>query len=152
MATTYSSHFSSAGVPTTGRPFTPPVGLAMDAVTHTIPTTMLDTIGDFTALLAIPIGKTLMTVEEIWADLGSGELDADLIYRTVSSAGVATDTIVVNHGTALATAQTTFLKTLVNAIIARGSSATDYAYLGYLVNVAAVTPIQGEVQVIATWR
>ena len=56
MATTYSSHFSSTGVPANGRPFTPAVGCACDAVSHTIPTTMLDGAGDFVApFLSVPL-------------------------------------------------------------------------------------------------
>lgn len=154
MATTYSSLFSSDGVPTTGRPFTPAVGCAMDAVSHTIPTTMLDGAGDFVALLAVPINKTLMLVGETWADLdsGGGNLDEDLILRTIDKNGTATDTIVVNHGTALNAAQATILWTQVNALISGLNSATDYAYLGYYNNVPASTPAQGAVTLIAFWR
>lgn len=151
----YSSLFTTAtsGVPTAGRPFTPPVGVGMDAVTYTMATTSLDDIGDFVGLIPVPIGKTLMLVGETWADLGSGELDEDLVLRTVSKSGATTDTIIVNHGTALATVQTTILWTQVNAIISNNnSSAYDYAFLGYLTNTAAVTPIQGTVTLIAFWR
>lgn len=152
--TVYSSLFSSSGVPTSGRPFTPPVGVAMDAVSITIATTSLDDAGDFVAAIPVPIGKTLMLVGETWADLdsGGGALDEDLILRTIDKNGTATDTIVSNKGSAMASAQSTILWTQVNALIARNSSNTDYAYLGYLNNVAASTPAQGAVTLIALWR
>lgn len=152
--TVYSSLFSSSGVPTSGRPFTPPVGVAMDAVSITIATTSLDDAGDFVAAIPVPIGKTLMLVGETWADLdsGGGALDEDLILRTIDKNGTATDTIVSNKGSAMASAQSTILWTQVNALIARNSSNTDYAYLGYLNNVAASTPAQGAVTLIAFWR
>lgn len=145
---------ATSGIPTSGRPFTPPVGCAMDAVSYTIATTSLDEANDFVGLIPVPIGKTLMLVGETWADLdsGAGALDEDLILRTVDKNGTKTDTIIVNHGTALATAQTTILWTQVNAIIASNSAATDYAWLGYLNNTPASTAAQGAVTLIAFWR
>lgn len=152
--TVYSSLFSSSGVPASGRPFTPPVGVAMDAVSITIATTSLDDAGDFVAAIPVPIGKTLMLVGETWADLdsGGGALDEDLILRTIDKNGTATDTIISNKASAMASAQSTILWTQVNALIARNSSNTDYAFLGYLNNTPASTPAQGAVTLIAFWR
>lgn len=157
VSSVYSSLFTTAtsGVPTAGRPFTPPVGVGMDAVTYTMATTSLDDAGDFVGLIPVPIGKTLMLVGEVWADLDSGgtALDEDLVLRTVSKTGTTTDTIIVNHGTALSAAVTTVLWTVVNALISNNnSSATDYAYLGYLNNVAATAAASGAVTLIALWR
>jgi hypothetical protein len=156
--TVYSSLFSTSGVPTTGRPFTPPVGLAGDSISFTVPATSLDDAGDFVGLLAVPVGKTLLATGETWADLdtGGGALSVKLVLRTTDKNGVTTDDLVVDRTTALAAAQATVLWTtaplMTNSYIRRNSSANDFAVLGYLVATPASTPAPGVVTLTALWR
>lgn len=156
-ATTYSSRFTTAGVPVSGRPFTAPVGLCADTVSDTVPTTSLDDIGDFRGLLPLPSGKTLVLLGYKNGDLDSGggaALDGDLVLRQTDKNGNNTDTVVADLSVlgALSAANTSFIWTVPDQFISGSADADDVVVLGLKILAAASTAASGNLTVYAQWR
>ncbi len=110
---TYSARYDSAGNPINGRPFSAPGGgTAYDAVSDTVPTTELGEAGDVRYLIPVLCGKTLLELDK--ASSGDGDtgtaLDADIMLRTTSAAGVNTDTMIWDLGAEFQAAVTTSKK------------------------------------------
>lgn len=142
--TTFSTRYQSAGVPTPGRPFSAQPGDSSDSVTGSWATTDLDTIADLKYLIPVMSGKRILYLDLLnFADLGSGELDMDLVLITTDKLGTVTTTILYNAGTAFATAQTAGVPLRIWCDVVVPESATNMGHICSLVNVAAVTPIAG---------
>jgi hypothetical protein len=147
VSTAYSSYYASAGVPSksSGRPKSTNVGVANDFVEYTIPTTQIDDATDFTYLIPVRSGKRIICGQFDCADLdsGAGALDLDIVLRTTSSAGVVTDTILYNAGTAFNAAHAGKWFWC-NAVVPQ--TPTDMGHIGLLCNTAASTAASGAIK------
>lgn len=151
MATsTYSERYSALYVPANGRPLSRNTGPNDDSVTPTWAVTDLDGIGDFKTLIPVRSGGRILFVDlSDFADLGSGELDMDIVLRTLDKDGVVTDTILFNAGTFFATAQTAGAVYRVWCDVLVPDCASGFGHITSYVNTAAVTPIQGTGHIFA---
>lgn len=143
----YSSLFASAtsSTPVAGRPIASPFGGDFDIVTYTYADTSLDEAADFVGLIPARAGKRIVALAFTCGDgdSGTGVLDMDIILRTTTSAGVSTDTILYNAGTAFATAITTVTWVLLPTLPQVPSDADEVGIIGTYVNTprnAAATP------------
>lgn len=151
--TAYSALYDSNNLPTGGRPFNPPFGIAIDYVNEEIATTELDTANDVTYLIPVPVGRTIVKIEVKNEELDTGggnALDLDIVLRTTDSAGTNTDTILYNAGTAFSAAVTTPTVVYPNAKVP--ASATGIGHIIAKVNVAATTAAAGDITLFAMWR
>lgn len=151
-ATVYSSRYNSNNHPIGGRPLGGIGRPQVDWVTHTVPTTSTDDVGDRTNLFAVPEGAVIyelvITAEDL--DTNATEtLDADIVLSTIDSAGTVTDTILYNAGTALEDALT---RTVVDLDVTVPDSALGYGHIQLKVNTVAATPAEGDIFVRASWR
>ncbi len=151
-ATIYSSLYTSAGVPISGRPRRANTGgCIVDSVTITLPTTNLDTLADTGYIIPVPSFARLQWIafDSSDMDTGSVALDLDLVLRTTLG-GVNTDTVLFNAGTAFGTA-------IVGRFIGLTTqpqvpNATDsYGSIIAYCNVAATTPAEGTIALTACW-
>lgn len=153
MATTsYSSLYSSAGVPIKGRPKSSNLSPNPDSVALSFATTDLDLLDDFKYAIPVRCGKTIEYLdlgEFTDLDTGAGALDMDIVLRTTNSAGTHTDTILYNAGTAFATAQTAGAIFRVWCRTRVPDDADGVGHIGFKINVAASTPNAGTGQLYA---
>ena len=150
--TTYSSLYSSAGVPIQGRPKSSNLGFNDDSVALSFATTDLDLLDDFKYAIPVRCGKVIEWIElGEFTDLdsGGGALDMDIVLRTTNSAGTNTDTILYNAGTAFATAQTAGAIFRVWCRAKVPDDADGVGHIGFKVNTAASTPNAGTGQLAA---
>lgn len=145
-ATAYGTNFSSSGAPLNGLPYTGPFASKAHRFSETIPTTSLDDIGDFFAVLPIQCKRKvacILLASSADFDSGAGALDMDWVIRTYAQDGTSSDVIVENAGTAYNAART-------DQVIDGGAtevpaSRDGYGILGLKVNVAASTAAEGAI-------
>jgi len=110
MATTYSNRYTSAGVPTSGRPLSKNTGPNDDYVEASYATTDIDEIGEVKYLLSVQCGRDIVYIDlSGTTDMdsnGAPALDMDLYLRTTDKLGNHTDTLLFNAGTFFQSAQT----------------------------------------------
>lgn len=107
-ATTYTTHYASAGVPTNGRPISAHPGPCDDEVTPTWAAADVDDAGDIKYLIPVLSGKRVVYLDlSDFTDMDSGaNLDMDFALRTTDKLGAHTDTILFNAGAFFQSAQT----------------------------------------------
>lgn len=144
MATnTFSDLYNATSLkPTPPFPIGSPDGCDIVPFVHTIPTTELDEIANFIALVPVPCGKRLLGIllqSSAAGDTGTA-LDMDWTLRIYDSAGTATDLQLVNNGTIFEAALTNQLWVL--ARIQVPVSRDGYGDFGLKVVAAATTPAE----------
>ena len=150
--TVYSSLFTAAGRPITGRP-RGGIGRSMsDGATVTVATTSLDEASDRVGFIPVPDRAELTRLFLTNADLdsGAGALDADIVLYSEDADGNVTETILYNAGTAFATAVTTPLTILLDHVRVPRTR-YGFAWIGLKVNTAASTAAAGAVTIQADW-
>jgi len=148
----YSTATATSASPIQGRPKSSNIGENSDSVAVSLGTTNLDTLNDFYYAIPVRSGKTIEWLdlgEFTDMDTGAGALDMDIILRTLSATGTATDTILFNAGTFFAAAQTAGAIYRVWCRTKVPDCATGVGHIGFLVNVAASTPNAGTGQLAA---
>lgn len=146
VTTAYSEFYTSAGVPKLGRPKSNNTAGNPDYVEYTIPTTQLDDATDTTFLIPVRSGKRIVYMILTCADLdsgGGGALDMDIILRTTSAAGVTTDTILYNAGTAFNAAHAGLI-IFCNALVPEDADSVGHLIL--YVNTPASTAASGAIK------
>lgn len=153
MATTsYSTLYSSAGVPIKGRPKSSNIGFNDDSVALSFATTDLDTADDFKYAIPVRSGKMIEYLdlgEFTDMDTGGTALDMDIVLRTTNSAGANTDTILFNAGTFFTGAQTAGAVFRVWCRTRVPDDADGVGHIGFKVGVAATTAAAGTGQLYA---
>ena len=131
-----------------------PSGLSGDCLTYEVLAAQMSEAGDFSGILAVPEGRRLLALAFTHEDMdghATPTLDADIVLRTLDSAGTATDTVLVNYSTGFTAAVTTPVVTLLGSTIVP-SSALGYGYIGFKVVAAAATAAAGDVNLLVLWR
>ncbi len=152
-ATTYTTHYASAGVPANGRPISAHPGPCSDWVKPTWATTDIDDIGDVKYLIPVLSGKRINFIDISEAtDMdsnGAPALDQDLMLRTTDKLGAHTDTMLFNAGAFFQAAQSAGAVHRIWCDVQVPDSATGIGHIISKVVAAAATAVQGTAYIYA---
>jgi hypothetical protein len=142
VSTAFSSLYSAAETPKSGRPIIRNTSDVPDLVEYTIPTTQIDDATDVTYLIPVASGRRIHWLIFDCPDLDTGgpTLDMDIILRT-GTTGSFTDTILYNAGTAFGSAAHAGKWVFCNVQVPDDADRTGHICL--YVNTAATTPAAG---------
>lgn len=158
--TAFSSLFRSTStaalpVPILDRPIRGAQGLQGDGVTMVIATTQVDDATDFTALIPVQEGKTILElVITLSATLGgTADNNCDLVLRTYNLDGTTTDTMLYDSSAAVGFTAAIAGKTFnLGAGIQVPASSLGFGCIGLLCVAPGGTPASATLTLNAVWR
>lgn len=116
-------------------------GAYMDSITLTIPTTSTDDENDHVNMLVVPYGLTIRALHIEVGAMASTALDFDAILRDPDAALTDTPNATLwNAGTAFTSAVSKYIALATPVVVPK--FAKGYGIVGFVVNVAAGTPVE----------